>query len=294
LTDAGQRFLADAALRSQSSVQPDANIGLGAAGNAISRWRVGPTGVFPATPSFTAEIRTVRPSMHHRSCGSTKAAASWAPSSVRHRRMTQTPEFELRIVESLKSYPVREERDGIAGTDLVTTSEEALEALKASKGALAILKAHPKFEDLPLWQFTAFFSVCNKSGTARYLDLWDTDHFDGFTDMQRCVTDCTAWFSGDGYGSWGSGQTKSGRVNCYFIAPTAGFYTCNARLRSFPTSAPAQVECLIDNTSFGPLSFSGTINQPHVSNLSAGGHHFRIRQRSGAFFFLSLSIWKLP
>jgi hypothetical protein len=208
--------------------------------------------------------------------------------------MKNQTEFQLRLVDSLTSYPAREERDGIASTDLVTTAEEALEALKATGGASAILKEHPKFADLPLWQFTASVSVCRKAGTARYLDLWDTDHFDGFTDMQRCVNDCTAWFSGDGYEFWGSGQTKTGRVNCYFIAPTAGRYLCNARLRSFPTSSPAQVECLIDNSSFGPLTVLGTINQPHLTNLSAGGHHFRIRQRSGAFFFLSLSIWKLP
>jgi len=208
--------------------------------------------------------------------------------------MADQREFQLKLVDSLTSSPMREARDGIVATDIATTPEEALEALKATAGASDILKAHPKFVDLPLWQFTAFFSVCRKTGTARYLDLWDTDHFDGFTDMQRCLNDCTAWFAASGYDFWGSGGTKSGRVNCYFIAPTAGRYTCNARLRSFPSNAPAQVECLIDSTSFGPLNVLGTIDQPHLTNLSAGGHHFRIRQLSGAFFFLSLSIWKLP
>ena len=89
--------------------------------------------------------------------------------------MKDQPTFELRIVDSLNSYPLREPRDGIAATDLVTTAEEALEALRSTPGAAAILKADPNFEDLPLWQFTAFFSVCRKSGTARYLDLRDND-----------------------------------------------------------------------------------------------------------------------
>jgi hypothetical protein len=204
------------------------------------------------------------------------------------------PEFELTIVESLESYPAREDRDGIAATDLVTTPEEALEALKATRGASAVLERLPNLENLELWLPTAYFSVCLKTGSARYLDIWDTDHFDGFTDMQRCLNDCRAWFSGDGYDFWGSGQTKTGRINCYFTAPTAGIYTCNARLQSFPTNSPAVVECLIDNSSFGPLTVLGTINQPHMTNLSAGGHHFRIRQRSGSFFFLSLTVWKLP
>ena len=207
--------------------------------------------------------------------------------------MNDQPEFELKIVESMESFPVREAREGIAPADLLTTPEEALEALKATKGAEAVLKEVPNLEDLALWIPTAYFSVCQKTGTARYIDIWDTDHFDGFTDMQRCLNDCRAWFSGDGFQFWGSGQTKTGRVNCYFTAPSSGNYTCNARLQSYPMSVAAVVECLIDNSSFGPLTVLGTINQPHMTSLSAGGHHFRIRQVSGAFFFLSLTVWKV-
>jgi hypothetical protein len=207
--------------------------------------------------------------------------------------MNEKPEFELKVVESMESYPIPEAREGIAPADLVTTSEEALEALKATRGAQAVLERIPNLGNLEFWLPTAYFSVCQKTGTARYLDLWDADHFDGFTDMQRCLNDCRAWFSGDGFQFWGSGQTKSGRVNCYFTAPANGNYTCNARLQSYPTSSPAVVECLIDNTSFGPLTVLGTINQPHVASLAAGGHHFRVRQNSGAFFFLSLTVWRV-
>lgn len=201
------------------------------------------------------------------------------------------PEFELRLIESLESYAPREEREGIAATDLVTTPEEALEALKATKGADTIFKEIPNIGDLALWLPTAYFSVCRKTGSARYLDIWDADHFDGFTDMQRCVSDCRAWFSADGYAAWGSGGTKTGRINCYFTVSAAGNYTCNAKLQSF--GGPALVECLIDSSSFGFLPVSGTINQPHPCSLAPGGHHFRIRQVSGSFFFLSLTVWKV-
>jgi hypothetical protein len=34
------------------------------------------------------------------------------------------------------------------------------------------------------------------------------------------------------------------------------------------------------------------ILQPHFCALSAGGHHFRIRQVSGSFFFLSLNVYR--
>jgi hypothetical protein len=201
--------------------------------------------------------------------------------------------YELKIGESLESVDIEEHRDGVTPTDLVSTPEAVLEALKATTGADQILERIPTIEAAHAWVKTAYFSVCSKSGSARYLDIWDADHFDGFTDMQRCLSDCRAWFSGDGYTTWGSGQTKTGRVNCYFNAPVAGSYVCNASLQSFPASSGATVECLIDSFSFGPLPFTGTVNQPHPCNLSAGGHHFRIRQMSGSFFFLSLTVFRV-
>jgi len=207
--------------------------------------------------------------------------------------MAKVSEFELKVVESRKNVTAPEARDGVAVVDVVANVDEVLDSLKATKGAEKVLKAVPDLEKLDIWTHVAHFSVCQKTGTAQFLDVWDCDLFDGFTDLQRCLNDCRVWFSGDGYDSWGSGQTKSGRVNCYFRAPTAGTYVCYARLQSHPATTTAVVECLIDNNSFGPLPFTGTKSQPHVANLSAGGHHFRIRQLTGSFFFLSLTVWKI-
>jgi hypothetical protein len=201
--------------------------------------------------------------------------------------------FKLVRGEGRKAMPPSEDREGVALADLSPSPAIALDALKALPGAKEIIKEVPGLGDIEGWASTAYFSVCTKSGTARYLDLWDVDHFDGFTDMQECLDDCRVWFSADGYTSWGSGQTKTGRVNCYFVAPTAGDYLCTAALQSYPTSSSATVECLIDNSSYGPLPFSGTIYQPHPAYLVAGGHHFRIRQQTGSFFFLSLTVWKV-
>lgn len=130
-----------------------------------------------------------------------------------------------------------------------------------------------------------------KTGTARFLDMWDVDHFDGFTDMQRCLTDCRAWFSADGFTFWDSPETKTGRINCFFNAPSTGTYICDAQLQSFGGSAV--VECRIDSSSFGNLPFNGSITQPHTCNLTTGGHSFRIRQVSGSFFFIGLTVWKI-
>jgi hypothetical protein len=207
--------------------------------------------------------------------------------------MANERDFRLRLLESRKAQPAERKRDRATRTKAETSPRTVLRSLKATPGADEILERVPNLGKLALWTQIAYFSVCQKSGSASWLDIWDADHFDGFTDMQRCVNDCRAWFSADGFTTWGSAQTKTGRVNCYFIAPAAGNYICNARLQSYPTGAPSVVECLIDNSSFGPLSWSGTIDQPHPCVLGAGGHHFRIRQVSGAFFFLSLTVYQV-
>ncbi len=207
----------------------------------------------------------------------------------------KTPQFRLSLKEALREEKrpalkqrkiarVRPARPPVAARTVLT-------ALKKTAGAKAVLKQAPKLARLQLWQPVATFSVCQKTGTATYLDIWDSDHFDGFTDMQRCLTDCRAWFSASGYTFWDSAQTKTGRINCYFRAPSAGTYVCNVQLQSHAGSA--MVECLIDNNSYGPLPFNGSINQPHPATLSAGFHHFRIRQMSGSFFFVSLTVWKV-
>lgn len=163
-------------------------------------------------------------------------------------------------------------------------------ALKRTVGSKELIAQIPNFAKWQLWAPIATFSVCQKTGTATFLDIWDADHFDGFTDMQRNLSECRVWFSADGFTFWDAPQTKTGRVNCFFRAPTAGNYVCNVQLQSHGGSAV--VECLIDSFSFGPLPFNGSINQPHPCSLSAGFHSFRIRQMSGSFFFANLTVWR--
>lgn len=186
-----------------------------------------------------------------------------------------------------------ERRPGrLARVNVKPTTEEVVRAFKRARGYEDIVARIPKAATVAGWKQgtqVAYFSVCGKSGDARWLDIWDADHFDGFTDMQRCVNDCRAWFSHTGFSTWGSAQTATGRINCYFNAAVAGDYSCVVQLQSYGGSA--QVECLMDNSSYGPLPFSGTILQPHFATLAAGGHHFRIRQMTGAFFFLSLTVY---
>lgn len=203
--------------------------------------------------------------------------------------------YRMKILKSTK-IPKTERRPArVARVRVKPTAREILRAFKKSPGYEEILARIPKAATLAGWEKgtqVAYFSVCSKSGSAKWLDLWDCDHFDGVTDMQRSISDCRAWFSHTGYSTWGSAQTSTGRINCYFNAAVAGDYSCAVQLQSYPAASGATVECLIDNNSFGPLPFTGTILQPHFSTLSAGGHHFRIRQMSGSFFFLSLTVYR--
>jgi len=203
--------------------------------------------------------------------------------------------FRLVLGKSLKRAPLpaRKERKIAPSRPATQTIDPKIvvRALRATEGAKEVIAQVPSLVKWHLWLPTATFSVCQKTGTALFLDIWDCDHFDGFTDMQRNLSECRVWFAANGFTFWDAPQTKTGRINCYFRAPTAGDYVCNVQLQSY--AGPAQVRCLIDSFDFGPLPFSGTINQPHPSTLSAGYHSFRIRQMSGSYFFNSLTVWKV-
>jgi|GEM_PF-1629662 len=208
--------------------------------------------------------------------------------------MPKQTKFRLNIDQIQKARPAPKDARRLPtfkALKLTTNAENVYKALEATAGSKELMKTIPRLADFNLWLPVATFSVCLKTGSALFLDIWDADHFDGFTDMQRCVTDCRAWFSADGFTFWGSSQTKTGRINCFFNAPATGSYICNADLQSF--NGPAQVECVIDNSSFGALPFNGSIIQPHTCSLAAGGHSFRIQQLSGSFFFIGLTVWKV-
>lgn len=202
--------------------------------------------------------------------------------------------FQLSLTKTLPAIKLPTDARRVPSVKPAQATLEAkpiLEALSKTAVGKDLIKKTPKLADAGAWAFTACFCVCIKNGTAMFLDLWDVDHFDGLTHMQQNLAECRAWFSANGFTTWGSGETKTGRINCYFNAPTAGTYICNAELQS--SGGAAQVECLIDSSSFGILPFNGLIIQPHMCNLAAGGHSFRIRQVAGSFFWISLTVWKV-
>jgi hypothetical protein len=196
--------------------------------------------------------------------------------------MDDRPEFELAIVESLEGQP-RSDREEVAAAELTTSAEviETLEALKATKGAPAVLQRFPHLERPELWGSTAYFSVSERSGTARAL---------------RVAGEPGGRVNVNGGLLFGVDEPpQSSRVDCIFDAPNEGIYTLNTRLTSWAGPLTAIVECFIDGTSFGELSVTGWLNQPHVARLGAGRHSFQIREVGGGpFLFLSLRVWMVP
>jgi len=177
--------------------------------------------------------------------------------------------YRMRLLRSTRAPKIERRPKRMAAVSARPSTGEIVRAFKRSPGYDEIVATIPKAATPEGWDKgtrVAYFSVCAKSGSARWLDLWDCDHFDGFTDMQQSVSDCRAWFSHKGYATWGSGETATGRINCYFEAQSAGYYSCMAQRSKAIRRHPHQVECLIDNHSFGPLPFTGTILQPHLAS----------------------------
>ena len=204
--------------------------------------------------------------------------------------------FRMKLVRSARQVlkperSKRRHRPRVAQAKLTTTSQPVVRALKATDGAQDLIAKIPALVQPLDYGLIATFTVCQKTGTALFLDFWDTDLCDGFSDVTSNLQGCRAWFSADGFAFWGSEQTKTGRINCYFRAPIEGIYVFSLELGDGDQGV---FKCFIDDESFRTVGpFLGTTAQPYVASLLAGFHHFRIKQESGAFSFVRLTVWSL-
>jgi hypothetical protein len=176
------------------------------------------------------------------------------------------------------------------------TADEVLSALRGMRGAKAVIARAPAMEYHLQWSEVAYFSVCGTRGAAAGgVFLWDCDHVGDVGSMQSDIANCYALFSAGEFGPLGSPGTLTGRVGCFYTAPTGGYHVFNVQVETF-VNQPTQsrIECVIDGVSLGKLGFSGPINWPFVAMLAAGQHQFQIRQVSGSFFFQSLQVWTIP
>src|SRR6266478_2399951 len=132
--------------------------------------------------------------------------------------------YSMKIIKSTKVIKAEARPRPVAKVNVKPTTAEIVRAFKKARGYQDIVARIPKAATVAGWDGgtqIAHFSVCRKTGSASWLDIWDCDHFDSFTDMQRSFSECRAWFSHTGYSTWGSAQTATGRINCYFNAALA-------------------------------------------------------------------------
>jgi len=205
-------------------------------------------------------------------------------------------DYRINVVES-QGQQLDLRKNGTARATPRLSPQAAVAALRATSGADEVIARVPNLADASQLQETAFFSVCTKTGTASFLDLWDVDHFDFFTDLQSSLNNCSAWFSPDGFEFYGAPQGKTGRVNCTFEAPVDGTYLVIVSLLS--DGGSGTVHYIVDDfgpgsasTDLGAFTFTGPVNQAFVFSLAANSHSFRIDQEAGGFFFLSLTLYQ--
>ena len=208
--------------------------------------------------------------------------------------MEGRPEFELAIVEPEEADSTFEESQPRAPAELSTAPAEpleALEAIKAARGASAVLAGLPQLGNAATWLQTAYFSVRERTGTARHLIVAGEPGGEVTANGQLLFGQIA--------------PSKSSRVICAFDAPQQAPYHFSARLMNWAPPVPAMVECLIDGTSLGRVTLSMVPeNVPFVARLRAGQHSFQVREvpehdghpHDGPrpFLFLSLTVWMIP
>src|SRR5688572_15607987 len=100
--------------------------------------------------------------------------------------------YRMKILKSTKVLKPEPRPPRVPKVRVKPSTREILEAFRRARGYDEIVARIPKAATLAGWEKgtqIAYFSVCGKSGSATWLDLWDCDHFDGITDMQRSIND---------------------------------------------------------------------------------------------------------
>jgi hypothetical protein len=189
------------------------------------------------------------------------------------------------------------------------TPHEALDALRQLKGAQAAIERFPQLGQVEVWGEIATFTVCRTTGTASSgTFVWDADFPGVLLSLADAEDNCYVYFAGaESLGEVIPPQTLTGQIWCYFTVPEPGYYVFLPSAQTYPDEyyGPdyfATVECLIDDISFGEFQIrpSHPLDQPMLANLASTskdpsvGHRFTIRQVSGAVFFWSLRVLRIP
>ncbi len=216
--------------------------------------------------------------------------------------MANRDEFELRVVESMECLTARQlARQGpTMRRRAAPTRAEALEALRAAKGAASVIERIPMLRHPDIWGDPSYWDIAETKGAARGgVFLWDCDFPGNIWNTLDGYANRIAYFAGaENLGGIIPPNKLTGQVWCYLEVPVDAYYTFVAQVQTYPDQyyGPdyvAVIECRIDDLSFGTRTLipGHGYNLPFVVVLSPGHHRFEIRQVSGAFFFESLTAW---
>lgn len=217
--------------------------------------------------------------------------------------MPEHKEFELRVVEVTKpqaAAPTRERLVIPTAPSTAPSRADALDAVRATNGAAAVIKAIPALEDTAAWVEVGHWTVNGASGVAADEPwIWDCDFVGYGWNMFDGYANGYAYFAGaEDLGGIIPPQKLSGQVWCYLNVPAEAHYVFLAELLTYPdqyfgADYVALVECSIDSTLLGVVTLhpGDWLKYPFVANLEPGIHRFAIRQERGGVFFSSLSAW---
>jgi hypothetical protein len=224
--------------------------------------------------------------------------------------MTNLQELELRIVEVTEPLAPTKLPGSVGPRQRrsAPTRAEALEALRATKGAASMIERVPALGEIGIWGEVASWNACQTTGAAEGgVFLWGCDFPGASWTMFDGSANCLPFFAGkENFGGITPPQniTGAGQVWCYLNAPVNGLYLFVVQVETyvFDLAAPnytATIECLIDSDSPYPLGIvtipvGVVVNQPFLVGLPAGQYKFVIAQVSGAFFFQNLTAWTIP
>lgn len=218
--------------------------------------------------------------------------------------MSKSEDTELRIVEALEPLPHKLQVGSVSKIHRrsAVTPVEALKALRATKGAAAVIERLPGLEDVSTWSEVAYWGVCEATGQAAAgTFLWDCDFpglawslFDGYAN-------CIAYFAGSEELGEVAPPPATGQVWCYMDPQIDDYYVFAVQVQTYPDQyfEPgyyAIVDCYIDLNHLGGRTlipgYPATLI--FLLHLGAGHHRFDIRQRKGGVFFEGLTAYRLP
>ncbi len=221
--------------------------------------------------------------------------------------MTNRHELELQIVEVKKPLAPTKLSRSVRPMQRrpAPTRVEALEALRAIKGAESVIARVPALGQIGVWGEVASWNACEATGAAEDLPfLWGCDFPGASWSMFDGSANCLPFFAGkENFGDIIPPQNiaGAGQVWCYLNAPVNGLYLFVVQVETYVSdfespNYTATIECVIDTDDLGEVTIPTgvVVNHPFLVGLPAGQHKFVIVQGTGAFFFQNLTAWTVP